>query len=152
MKRAIVGIGVGGLLLLITAGSAMAQDVRISLSWGALGGRVHVANGFRVVGQVRHAPRATYRVERRRYDECVADGPYLYCWDAPRHPRARPLVHVFITDRAELGRHHGRGRAWERSLERRHRRTAERVWRRWADAHRYRYDRDRLIVNVAFAW
>jgi hypothetical protein len=152
MKRSFAGIGLGALLLLATAGSAMAQDVRISLSWGAIGGRVHVADGFRVFGGVRPASRAPYRVERRRFDECVADGSYLYCWDAPRRPRVRPLVYVYATDRAELGRQHARGRDWERNLERRQRRTAERVWRRWADDHRYRYDRDRLIVDVAFAW
>jgi hypothetical protein len=98
------------------------------------------------------------RVERRHYTECVADGPYLYCWDAPRVYRggaivyARPVVHVYVTDRAVARRYHSGRHGWSPAYLRRHEVAAARFWRRWADAHRYAYDRDRLNVNVALSW
>jgi len=154
MKRLLAGIGLAGLLLLGSAGPAGAQDVRIQLSWGDAGGRVHLASGWRFGTRervVRRGPRVRARLETRRFAECVPDGPYLYCWDAPGRSVRRPVVYVYMTNRAGVARR-ARGHGWDRSWERRHRRAAERAWRRWADRHGYRYDRHRLIVDVAFAW
>jgi hypothetical protein len=147
-----------GVLLLVGAGPAAAQDIGINLSWGSANLRAsgyYVSEGLRVVGRVedpRYQPRRVRHVERRHYEECVAEGPYLYCWDAPRYARARPVVYVYLTDRHVARRHHPRGRGWEKRWDRQHRALAARYWRRWADDHRYRYDRDRLVVDVAFAW
>lgn len=160
MTRAIVGIALVGAALMIGARPAAAQDVSVRLSWGTSNVRVtgyyesdgYVAPGLRVVDYERDARYAPRRVVRRHYAECVADGPYLYCWDAPRYGYARPVVYVYVADRVARPRHPGRGRGWERSWERQHRKVAERHFRRWAKAHRYGYDRDRLIVDLAFAW
>lgn len=156
MKSPSVTVAFAALALLTGAGSAAAQDIGISVSWGSSNVRAsgyYVSDGLRVVGRVRdvrYARRAPRRIERRHYAECVREDPYLYCWDAPRYHRVRPIVYVYVTDR-DMARRHHRGRGWDRS-ERYHQRFAARSWRRWADDHRYRYDRDRLIVDVAFAW
>lgn len=164
MLKALVGLALTSLLLATTAAPATAQDVWLDISWGAPGVHAGVAvrsGGLRVLGHVddydRYAPRPQ-RIERRYYAQCVADGPYLYCWDTPRVYRGRgpvyvrPVIHVYLTDRA-AARGHGRGRpGWNRANLRQHEVVAARVWRRWADAHRYAYDRNRLMVDVRLAW
>jgi hypothetical protein len=150
MTRLLAGIGLAGLLLVGSTGPARAQDVHIQLSWGVAGGRMHVASGWRM-GAWNRGARVRARVETRHFTECVPDGPYLYCWDAPRRYVTRPVVYVYVTDRAavaRMGRGHGRNERWERAQ----RRAAERAWRRWADRRGYRYDRDHFAVDVAFAW
>jgi hypothetical protein len=158
MTKTLVGAMVVGWLLSGSAVPASAQDIHIDLSWGSPNVRagVRVApQGLRVVGHVgdaRAPRRAPYRIERRHYTQCVREGSYLYCWDANRAHRSRALVQVYVVDRHEARRYDRGRRGWDRNWERRHQRAAERAWRRWADAHRYRYDRDRLIVDVSFAW
>jgi hypothetical protein len=145
------------LALAALAPRAAAQDVAIGLSWGRPGVRAtayYASPGLRLVapdGYYYEAPRR--RIVHRHFDECVADGPYLYCWDAPRtYYAVRPVVYVYATDPVVAHRHHrgkrGRGPAFINH----HRAVAYRVWRHWADDHRYRYDRSRLFVDVAFAW
>lgn len=168
------GIAMTGLLFLAGAAPTEAQDVRVSLSWGSGDLRAsafYVSPGLRVAGSyqgydrdvyydddvyydrgVRYGPRAPRRVVRRHYAECVAEGPYLYCWDAPRYRYQRPVVYVYVTDHRVARRHHPRGRGWERQWARHHHRVAARYWRRWADARRYRYDRDHFDVDLQFAW
>jgi hypothetical protein len=164
MLKRLAGLAIAGLFLATRTAPAAAQDVRLDVSWGTPG--LHASatfwsGGLREVGGTgydgRYAPRPV-RVERRHYTECVADGPYLYCWDAPRVYRGRavgyvrPVVHVYVTDRAVAYRH-GRGRhGWSRGYVRWHEAAATRYWRHWADAHRYAYDRDRLMVDVRLAW
>jgi hypothetical protein len=164
MLKSIVGLAIAGSLLATNAAPAAAQDVRLDISWGAPGVHASAAfrsGGVRVVGHVdgyrRPAP-LPQRIERRHYTECVAEGPYLYCWDAPRVTRGgaavyvRPVVHVYVTDRAVARRYHPGTRGWSQAYLRQREAAAARYWRRWADAHRYAYDRDRLNVEVAFAW
>lgn len=165
MLRSLVGFAVTGLLLATSAVPAAAQNVWLDISWGAPGVRAGVAvrsGGVRVVGRAnmyrRPAP-PVRRIEQRHYAECVADGPYLYCWDAPRVYRGRvlvpvrPVVRVYVTDRAVARRYHPDARGlWGRAYMRQHEVAATRFWRRWADAHRYRYDRDRFMVDVALSW
>lgn len=150
MKRLLAGIGLAGLLLLGSTGPAKAQGVRIQLTWGAVGGRVRVASGWRMAAWD-GGPRVRTRVETRHFAECVPDGPYLYCWDAPRRYVTRPVVYVYLTDRSAIG-HMGRGHGRHEGWERQQRRAAERAWRRWADRRGYRYDRTRFMVDVAFDW
>ncbi len=164
MRRSLVGLMVTGLLLATRAAPAAAQDIRLDIFWGSRGlnaGAAFRSGGVRVVGRVddydRYAPRAQ-RIEQRHYAQCAADGPYLYCWDTPRAYRGRgpvyvrPVIHVYLTDRAAI-RGHGRGRpGWNRANLRQHEVAAVRFWRRWADAHRYAYDRDRLMVDVRLDW
>jgi hypothetical protein len=164
MLKSLVGVAVTGLLLATRVAPAAAQDVRLSLSWGTPGlhasatfwsgglGAVSYADNY---GRYAPLPR---RIERRHYTACVAEGPYLYCWDAPRVYRGRPamyvrpVVHVYVTDRAVAHRYHPGKHGWSRGYLRQHEAAAARHWRRWADAHRYAYERDRLIVDVALAW
>jgi hypothetical protein len=163
MLRALVGVTVAGLFLATPTVPAAAQDVRLEVSWGTPG--VHAGVAFRsgavgvrgrVDGYDRPAPRA--RVEQRHYTECVTDGPYLYCWDAPRVYRGRaelsvrPVVHVYLTDRALAHRNRSGRHGWSRADLRWHQAVALRYWRRWADAHRFAYDRNRLRVDVTLAW
>jgi hypothetical protein len=159
MNGSRVGLALATAALLAAAEPGAAQDVGISLSWGSSSNfrasGYYLSDGLRVVGHVddaRYARRPVRYVERRHFEECVAEGPYLYCWEAPRYYRERPVVFVDLADRHYARRHHPRGRGWEKRWERQQRALAARYWRRWADGHRYRYDRDRLIVDVAFAW
>jgi hypothetical protein len=163
MNGSRIGIALAGVALLMGPGSAAGQEVGISLSWGSSSQRVsgyYVSDGLGIVGHVddeRYESRRPRRLERRHYSQCVPEGPYLYCWDAPRYYRERPVVYVYLTNPGAARRAHPvRGRDWDRGWERRrereHQRLAARYWRRWADDHRYRYDRDRLIVDLAFVW
>lgn len=165
MRKSLVGLAVTGLLLATRVAPATAQDVRLNVSWGTPGTHVSAtfwSGGLREVGYAddygRYAP-APQRIERRNYTECVPDGPYLYCWDAPRVYRGglraaylRPVVDVYLTDRAVARRYHPGKHGWNRGYLRQREVAAARFWRRWADANRYDYDRDRLRVDVAFAW
>jgi hypothetical protein len=164
MLKSLVGLAVTSLLLATGAAPATAQDIRLDISWGTPGLHAGVAfrsGGVLVVGHAdgyrRPAP-LPQRIERRHYAECVADGPYLYCWDAPRVYRGsavvygRPIVHVYVTDRAVARRFRPGARGRSRADLRQHEMAAARFWRRWADAHRYAYDRDRLMVDVTLAW
>lgn len=153
----LLGALAAALMLAAVAPRAAAQDVRIGLSWGRPGLR---ATAYYASPRVRPvAPHVYYddgprRIVRRHYTQCVAEGPYLYCWDAPRSYRVtRPVVYVYATERADYRSHkvkrgRGRGPKWDK----RHQVAAARAWRRWADDHRYRYDRDRLDVDIAFTW
>ncbi|HEX9633394.1 MAG TPA: hypothetical protein VGA02_13115 [Gemmatimonadales bacterium] len=138
---------------------AAAQDVQIGLSWGGSGLRAtayYVSPGLRPVVPHVYYDRGPRRLARRHFAQCVAEGPYLYCWDAPRSYRvARPVVYVYATERAAGYREYrgkrGHGPKFVKH-HRNHRAAAARAWRHWADDHRYRYDRDRFNVDVVLTW
>jgi len=154
-KTTLLGAFVGVVALAVGAPRAAAQDVRIGLSWGRPGLRATAYHASPAPYAV--APNVYYgdgprRLVRRHFTECVAEGPYLYCWDAPRtYQVVRPVVYVYATEPRVYRGHRGK-RGHGPKFVKQHRVAAARAWRHWADDHRYRYDRDRLMVDVAFAW
>jgi hypothetical protein len=153
-KTTLFGALAGTLLLAVVAPRAAAQDFEIGLSWGRPGLRAtayYASPALRVVPNV-YYDRGPRRIARRHFTECVAEGPYLYCWDAsPNRYAVRPVVYVYATEPRVYRSHRGK-RGHGPKFVKHHGVAASRAWRHWADDHRYRYDRDRLIVDVAFAW
>jgi hypothetical protein len=102
-KTTLFGALAGTLLLAVVAPRAAAQDLQIGLSWGRPGLRAtayYASPALRPIVPDGYYDRGPRRLARRHFTECVAEGPYLYCWDAPRTRYAvRPAV--YVRDRAD---------------------------------------------------